>query len=40
VVEALYRARDSEKVSRLIWPLTPKERTEVWRRLGSAWMRR
>jgi hypothetical protein len=37
VVEALYRVRDSDKVMRLIIikPLTPKERTEVWKRVGE-----
>jgi hypothetical protein len=37
VVEALYRVGDSDKVMRLIIikPLTPKERTEVWKRVGE-----
>jgi hypothetical protein len=37
VVEALYRVRDSDKVMRLIIikPLTPKERTEVWKSVGE-----
>jgi hypothetical protein len=35
VVEALYRVRDSDKVTHLIKPFTPNERTEVWKRVGE-----
>jgi hypothetical protein len=35
VAEAVYRARDSDKVRRLLKPLTPDERKEDWRRSGE-----